>query len=365
MGNISTKKTKLINESKIKNDYINFKVCSFNVRLTQTTNYQEKIKHLINFVVTSDIDVLCLQGIKDSKILRLISLHIKKYNKRNDNKIIMHPIVDDAFVDLNNQDSDDVFDVLKVTWGNSDNTDLSAIDTVILSRYPIITKFQAEVSHIIKYKNRNFYIININFHGIIISIYNAMLQNDYIGISNSSVRRNQVSCLLKAINKNISQINSDEIYSKYDYRNIHIVCCNSDIMELCNNEINNEYLAFTRILNALDTYRYIRTLKNKQANQAKDSTNVGGTRTNYILLAGLNTKGFETISNIGKSLISNNKLLIINASIFRDITSYEDRPVITHFILKKIQNPIQRNPPKIITEEQLKKNINKKTKNVL
>ena len=39
--------------------------------------------------------------------------------------------------------------------------------------------------------------------------------------------------------------------------------------------------------------------------------------------------------------------------------------IVLKVILKKIQNPIQRNPPKIITEEQLKKNINKKTKNVL
>ena len=72
-----------VSRNKINNvDKFNeLKVCTFNIRLFQSTTHDEKIIILMNNFIKSDNDIICLQGIHDSKLFRRIISDIYSYNK--------------------------------------------------------------------------------------------------------------------------------------------------------------------------------------------------------------------------------------------------------------------------------------------
>jgi hypothetical protein len=65
------------------------------------------------------------------------------------------------------------------------------------------------------------------------------------------------------------------------------------------------------------------------------ATNIGGFRSDYILLANLDTTHFDNIDNIGNLLYQNNKLLIKNSIVNSTISFYEDYPLTTIFLIEK------------------------------
>jgi hypothetical protein len=234
-------------------------------------------------------------------------------------------------------DNDINGEILKVTWSNSDDTNLSEISSLIITKHNIISGTKIVTSQSFSEKDKNFYLVNIEFNGVLISICNATLQNDFIGISNFPARKIQINQLRDIILQNNDHIKSDNVYKNYVHRNINIICCQANVNELHNNDINGEYLYFTRTLKALDTFRYVKTIKGKPVDSL-DSTNVSGTRSNYILLTNLNTQYFDDIKNIYKALYSNQKIIIINSVVGPEIHSYDDYPVITTLMIKKISN---------------------------
>ena len=334
MGNIFTKKNNIKNDHF--KDYDTFAICTLNTRFTQSANYKEKISILTDFVFNSNYDVICLQGINDYKLLRLVVKNIFTHNlTTNDlHKLTTYPLIETFYVVT---DSDIGGEILKVTWSNSDDTNISEINSLIITKHNIISGTKIVTSQSFSEKDKNFYLVNIEFNGVLISICNATLQNDFIGISNFPTRKIQINQLRDTILQNNDNIKSDNIYKNCVYRNINIICCQANINELYNNDINGEYLYFTRTLKALDSFRYVKTIKGKPVDSL-DSTNVSGTRSNYILLTNLNTQDFNDIRNIYKALYSDQKIIIINSVVIPEIRSYDDYPVVTTLMIKKISD---------------------------
>lgn len=295
--------------------YHKLKICSFNTRFDQTANSKDKIDQLCKFILSSDFDILCLQNINDSKVIKHIAKKIHDYNLSTHAKRVLqtYPIVEScrsAEISTN--------DTLKITWSRSNSNDvISEINSLVITKHEIISGSRADI---------NTYICNIDFNGIIVSIYNV---NDALKNMRLQIKKPHVETLKNIISSNHISVLSDEIYGPYKKRNIHLVCCQTHINEINDNAASEEYLLFTRTLVALDVYRYIQTIK-KQTAGVHDATNSGGTRNNYILLANLDPReslGFDNINNISKSLQYNQKILVKKTNTNKTMSLFDDYPI--------------------------------------
>jgi hypothetical protein len=183
-------------------------------------------------------------------------------------------------------------------------------------------------------ENKFVYVSNINFNNILLSVYNIAFLNDFIGISNTSVRKRQIKQLKEIIRLNTLEIESDT-YNSYDKRNIHVLTCLSNITELLNDDINNEYLYFIRYIKCIDIYRYTQTVKCIGSDNKKDATTICGLRTNYILLFCDDVKLINNLPQLENIIYKNNKLIITNSIIYKSLTCYNNYPIISSFLLKK------------------------------
>lgn len=346
-------KKKIIN-SIAKDDLIELNVCTLNTRFFQSVNYLEKINLLINFIINSDIEIICLQEINDVRLTRTIVKKIFKYNLTSKTKkLVTYPMTELFY--LTDKDSNeflmndtDSAEIMRLTWSNSDDNNITEIDSLIITKENIISSSKVMLkSFTLNTKPTYVYIANIEWNNTIVSIYNTTFQNDYVGISHEDQRKTQINELNEIIIKNNENINKMNDYMEYNKKNINIVCCQSNIKELLNNTINKEYLYLTRKLNSLDTYRYVQTLKGIVINNEKDSTDVSGMRNNYVLLAGLNTEKFENFKLIGKELYDSHNLIIVNAKI-KKIKLFEDYAVIVTFLSKRLLKLIK--PMEDLTE---------------
>ncbi len=318
-------------------------MCSFDVRLMQSANYKKKIDELINFIYVSNIDIICLQGIHDTKLLKCIIKKILLFNTNqpNDNVFYTFPAVElDQETDntLNNYN-----DVLKITWSKSNDQDLTNVDCLVVSKFRIITSSKVEMKWDNITENRFAYISNIDFNGVLLSIYNVSFLNDFVGISNAPIRKYQIRQLKKIIDANIDGIDRDKkFYEMVDNRNIHIISCLANITEMLNNDINNEYLYFIRTIKCIDIYRYIQTIKHNSSNNKKDATTLCGLRMNYILLYCNDNNLNDTLnqqeniaSKIENIIYKNNKIVLINSIINKTLVYYDDYPIISSFLIEQ------------------------------
>lgn len=338
------------NNNEIKHNLIEFNVCSFNVRLAQSANYIEKVEGLINYLTTSKNNVICLQNINDTKILKHIVKRIFKYNltATQNNKLLTYPMIETFYLnsgDINVSLSTSALinNTLKLTWSNSDDNNIDSINSLIITKENIISCSKAEMTSFQLNEKTNWvYVVNIEWHGYILSIYNTTFQNDFVGISNVDLRKIQIKEIKSIVESNSLHISKDEEYSEFINKKINIVCCQSNIKELLNNEVNQEYLYFTRTLKSLDTHRYVQTLKGINMNTFRDATDLSGSRNNYILLSGLETTGYDNVEHIGKDLYINHNLIIINSQV-KTLNFYEDNPIISTFLMRNINiNNVQK-----------------------
>lgn len=346
--------------NKTNKEFKNLIVCSFNIRLVQSANYLEKIDNLINFITSSDYNVVCLQGIHDINLLKIFAQKIFEHNVTSCNKLTTYPVLESIYpaARLSQQykqrthDDDNIVDdftsadILKITWSNSYEEDISDIKSIIITKENIVSASKIKMQSVDSdYDECWMYVVNLEWNNKIVSVYNVTLEHDYVGISNIELRKCQLEELLGMINANIQHVTENEEYFSFgntqNVSQINIVCCQSNIKELLNSDINNEYLYFTRSLKSLDTYRYVQTLKGKNISLPNDATDLSGSRNNYILLSMLNVDNFEILENIGKYLYNNYKLLIINSQI-KEINLFEDYAVITHFIGENIHKHVDK-----------------------
>lgn len=330
--------TEKINEYVIdENRFIKFKVCTFNIRLVQTHNYKNKIIELVDYIYKSNNDIICIQGINDQKILRLIYKTIFMTNRKSSSiKYTIFPDINSYYISQNENIS--TTNVMEITWSNSESFDISTIDCIILTKYHILNSSKINFGNTYIRNDKCMYIVNLNIHNIIISIYNVTFSNDYIGISNSNNRKNEINELRKIVESNKDFIDSKKLYYKH-CGHIDIICCLSNIVELYNNDVNSEYLHFIRILKCIDTYRYIKTIKNKNIDYIYDATNAGNIRNNYILVCSEINHIIDDIDEISKILFDTG-LIIYNSVVDYDMKMYEDYPVVTTFLLDKNKHSI-------------------------
>jgi hypothetical protein len=293
----------------------------------------EKIKKLINFITTSDCNIVCLQGINDTKLLKLIVkyIFISNLESTSDKKLTTYPMLDTFCL------TSDI-DIIKVTWSNSDDDNsLNGVNSLIISKENIISGSILKITSFeLKKLHGWIYVANIEWNGIIVSVYNATFQSNFVGVSNNEIRKIQIKELNTIVLENTKNINQNDEYANFGNKNINIICCQSNIQELLNNDINGEYLYFTRTLKSLDTYRYVQSLKGKQLNIPYDATDISGSRNNYILLSNLDTIGFEKIENIGDMLYEKYNILVINSKI-QKFKLFEDNMIITSFLSKQFE----------------------------
>ena len=326
-------------------NFFNLNICTFNTRLSQSVNYKNKIDELIDFIEKSDLDIICLQGIRDIKILKIIAKKLFVFNKESKGtSFSIFPVIDSFYFQHNDQIDHNSDDIIKITWSNSNDVSLCNIDCLIISKYDIISGTKSEIRGYEKEKYA--FVANINVRGILVSIYNVSLTGDFIGTTNGPVRKHQIRQLKLIVSANSDKLKTDNCYSEYDKKNIHIISCLGCIQELFNGEINDEYLLFTRTLKVIDIYRYIQSLKNVVANNMNDSTNIEGYRSNYMLLY---CEDLQTPNQISEKIYNDHKIVIINSIITKLLKSYEDYPVITTFLVEKSMLNISRRTESIIS----------------
>ena len=304
---------------------------SLNLRLIDSTTYNDKLNEIINIISNPNNDIICFQGINNDNSLKKITKIIEQYNISN-NKLSTYPQINTA--NYSPSQSNKLLNVMKLTWNNIYDIE-SCIDCLIITKHNIINGTKIEISDNDNNNNKKYcLLININFKGTIISVYNCDLEDDLIGISLSESRKHQISKLVGPMAlSNIDHINKHLI--KYKYLGIHVLCCQTNISELHNNRVNPEYIHLMQKLNALDTYRYVQLIKKIKEDITNDSTTINKHRTNYILLIQLNTASFQDVLLIGKYLNDNHKILITNSIINKNTDIFEDYPSITTFVLFK------------------------------
>jgi hypothetical protein len=349
MGNIFFKRQKQIELKKNLSDFKTINICSFNIKFYHSIDCTDKIQSLINLIQDDNeqIDIICLQNICNKQILKQII--IKIINLNNDintkKKLYTYPVFDilQQFIPNINTSKN----ILDLIWSRSSDDDNGDIESIIISKYPIISSAKIELSDVIFNKIQYLYLININFNNIIISVYNVTLCDDTIGVSNKNIRTQQINELKQIIDLNketLCKEKTTEIYSSYEYRNIHILCSQLNINEFQNDELNSELVDCFRRLSGLDIYRYVQYIKNKNPDLDIDCTGIGPERTNYIILLNDNNSEIENIKNIANILYKKMKIIIYNSYIVKNIPLFKNNIVkITLLIKDSDKNKIEYN----------------------
>jgi hypothetical protein len=339
MGN-KTSKTKIIGTTttKIKtenNNYEEIKICSFYVNLSLSISLEEKIDAILELLLEDKykIDVLCIHKIMNTDICKLIIKKIKELIEITKNNFYIYPSTNSLGIHLSNS--------LELTLSKS-TEEIEETDILIISRSKIL-----DSAKVVYDNNKIIYISNINIYNNIVSIYSFDLTSDKLGKSNKEIREREINSINNIINQNKRHIidNSNE-----KNNNIHILCCSLNINELINKENNPEYINCMKMLNTLDIYRYIRTLKNIESTKL-DSTNNKGKRSEYILFLIDNFNVIDNIEKIKTQIYDTYNCLLTNCVIVKDMKrNLDNYPVIATLNLLKLDK-LSYNNTKLITFE--------------
>lgn len=316
MGNTNTKPIKSDKMNKSIHDQIN--ICSLYADLSTSVLVDNKINSIIELFFNDEynIDILCLRGIADTKICKMI---LRKLYKYGDIRMYTYPSMDTFGITIKNS--------LEMTLSKSNDDDIDVIDELILSKYPIISSTK------IKLHKNYIYICNIEFYDTIVGIYNCELPDDNISESNKYLRTLCISELKNAILHNSEEILRNTRISSYNH--IHIVCSSLNIDEMINKQINTEYLECLRTIEGLDLYRYVRTIKHMPIDNFKDSTNIKGNRSDYILFILNNFNAIDDLNNIKKILYNDKKCVVSNCILIKHLPYLDNYPVLASLMIKR------------------------------
>ena len=264
------------------------KISTFDVNLYDNINIHDYIDNITNYIFSdihnNDIDIICLQGISDVKMMILLIDSIKKMGNILLKAYSIVPYVDTT---INTSTS------FEMTWNTSGNTvainnQQDNIGGLILSKYPIINNtcidiIQDKNLHSKLNNSKKVIIANINVNGYLVSVYNIKLTEDYLGVNNSEFRKHEVNTLKYIIMSNSVEIKKSiaQNNTKIIDRDVHIVCGNFNIPEIKNNEVNLEMTNIFKILKCVDIFR---CLENTINIDNYGHTNIQGTRDCYINL---------------------------------------------------------------------------------
>lgn len=308
------------------------KISSFYVNLSDDVNRNDTIKILSKYIYSEyynvEIDIVCIQGINDEKLVKLLVSEI--LNLSYELKI---PINIVPKVELNNESYDNS---IQLTWNSSSEIENFDITNIIISKYPIITTSKIMLNDTIDEKligSKKAIIANINIEGYLVSIFNVVLSEDYLGISNVDFRKHELEQLLKYIQLNNTEMKKiNELYDlKLIDKNINIICGNFNVNEIKNSKINSELTQIFKNLKALDTFR-ICNLSEKNI-----FTNINGYKDCYILLllTGMESSSDVTVQNILNYAYKTHGITVIKSYVDTNIQSNDYYPIETIFLLNK------------------------------
>lgn len=352
---------KIIDKKKI---YTDLKIASFNVKLDQSIHKNEKINTIIELLTTNNIDILCLQNVIDCKTLRYLYKKIYNYDKTlhfypsvNTVKNTSSRSESESESDDNSAGSFNNDNTLQISFSRSTEDNTIELRNVFISKHPIINGAHTNIG---SYFGVNNYIgiANINYNGIILSVYNVVLQTDFTGISNRNIRDTQINIVSRIIEKNKNIVKTDSTFNEYDRRNINIICANLNIPEFKNNMSNDEFIKCIKKINGLDVYRFIEANLNKKKSNKIDNINF---REDYVILV-LNM--FENIEqsniNFDKQLLKINKdvfekhrMLVKGIHIKKFIDYFDTNPILITFLIEECKSM-----PKDVQQKEIAISIN-------
>jgi hypothetical protein len=363
MGNICSTSNITVSDYK---DFCPLRVATLYADIDESINKKKKIETIVEYFMKPyhryNLDVLCIQGIRNYKILKEIIVafknRIEKFNDDNRGgykKSIYLEYYPD--IDATNHDDNDVY------WSTSESdNDKKNYDKLIVSRYNIlqsgdvpigtnkrvenidnsslmINNDSDEIMNVYKYIQ----FVNLNVDGTFVSIYNIELEEDSIGISNYKERKKQLRELKEFIESNRENNKSDNIrqfvYGDRAYistnRDIHIVVGMFHINEVKNGGTSAEYNKTISLLNAVDINKWILGLRKETAYVF---TNVKFTKDTFTMLISKNHSMNNTIQLKSQKLFEDHKTVIISSNINKhivDMSQFTNFPEDSIFMLYK------------------------------
>lgn len=261
--------------------FLVLRICSLNAVLDHIMYEKEKIKFIIDLIEDKKIciNIASLQNIEDNRAAGNLINVIKSKGWT-------------------------VFPENEVNFSN-----------LIITKYPILSGKTEMIDIITGTKDIKFInIINIDFNGVIVSIYNFTLQKDFTGISNKLIREIQIKKIALEMAKNIKFVEKE-----YNRKHIGILCANMNIYQYKDTVINDEYNESLKILDGVNLH------------MTKINTN------NYILLCAHNM-GININSKDIKKMIYKKYGIIVKNSYTKENINYidffEEHPVIATLMIE-------------------------------
>ncbi|ARF08909.1 hypothetical protein Catovirus_1_959 [Catovirus CTV1] len=324
----------------IPNDTILLKISSFYANINDDINRNDTIKMISNYVFSDvynmEIDIICIQGIKDEKLVKMLVSEITEISVN-----LKIPINIVPRIELNSSNSQD--NSIHLTWNNISENDNFDINNIIVSKYPIISTSKVTLNNSLDEKLvgcRKAIIANVNVNGYLISIFNVVLSEDYFGVSNSDFRKYEINELYKYVNLNNEEMSKiNEAWGlRLINKNVNIVCSNLNIPEIKNSRINSELTTIFKTMKALDTYR-----TSSQSYDKRGYTNTKGIKDCYILLLldGLNPSNTMTTNDILNYSYKIHGITIVKSYVVNSVVSNDYYPIETIFLLSNYEKKNQ------------------------
>jgi hypothetical protein len=350
-------------------DFCPLRIATLYADIDESINKRKKIDTIVEYFMRPyygyNLDILCIQGIRNYKILKEIILAFKKrleqYN--DDNRAWFgKTIYLEYYPDI---DSDKLHDN-DLYWSTSESdNEIHYYDKLIVSRHNILqsanvhigtnksdydtndnTNFlrpnnndSDDISNIYKYVQ----VVNLNIDGTFLSLYNIELEDDSIGISNNKERGKQIQEIKKIIDCNRKKfvearmrqfVHGDNTYIASN-RDLHIITGMFHINEIKNGSLNTEYNRTLHTLNSLDTHKWVAALRKETL---PTTTNTRFTKDIYTMLVSQNLMAYQDISIKSQKLFEEHKTVIISSNITKnhvDMNQFTNYPEDTVFMLYK------------------------------
>lgn len=390
MGNICQKDQRGIIEY---DDFCPLRIATLYVDLDESINKKSKIDTVVEYFMKPhcgyNLDVLCIQGVRNTKILKeLVHAFKKSVEKHNDdtkvgyNSAIYLEYYPD--IDIAEKETNDMY------WSTSEaDTAVEYYDKLVISRHRILQsadvhigsedikntntfeteRYQGkkkdnmqdtqmifnnsdsdEIANIYKYAQ----IVNLNVDGTLVSIYNVELKDNSIGISNTKERKRQIQSIKRIVNENRKRCLNPELrqFAHGDdtfiacNRDLHIVTGMFHINELKNNTLSSEYMKLCNALNCFDVHKWVLHLRKDNGVQ---ESNIRFTKDTFTMMISKGVTSMTDISSRSHKLFEDHKTVIISSHIAKSVvdmnqfTNYPEdtifmlyRPNIEHFTKKSI-----------------------------
>jgi hypothetical protein len=363
--------------SSINSDFCPLRVASIYVDLGESINKKKKIQAMVEYIMHDyygyKIDVLCIQGIKSYKILKEMIREFKSYMLKYNDKHAKNgqDVYLEYFPDIEITENKD-----DMNWSTSETEETDFYDKLIITRHKILSKATPALgvrddgvngySYTHSYPNQEFLkrgdtimynrdsdsvydgrrhiqVANLNVNGTYVSIYNVELKSDVKGIRSSKERKAQIFDLKELINQNTENSKDDRV-REFEYgddkyvahnRNLHIVTGMFHINEMRNDELNPEYIRTVKVLEGLDTHRWVMSFRNRVN---PESTNIKFSKDSYTMMISRPILDTADLQGKARSIYQEHKTLIISSIIQRnsvDMSYFTNYPLDTLFMIYK------------------------------